>query len=455
MSHRVIAKTGKREQPNSKILEGTMKRIFLVLVVIGSFVAPSGKADNGQIPRFVPNDPFYAPTIAERIRLPEAYFRITEVEGSRGPNYPEVVVAVLDSGVDFNHPDLAGQTLPHMFENFADDIPPFPDEDGHGTSMAGKIAAVTNNGFAVSSPSGLYPGRVKLLSCRVGNMDGRIRASWVRDAFRRILELKEQGVNIIAANCSFVVGDDDPVATRELLLGLRKKEIAVFAAANTSENPVNIDSASGRLPESYGRDPELSVITITLNNGDRLSSKANWGPQTVSFTVDAMNSPGIGPMQKDDGAVGFGSGTSGSTAIAAGCFTALVQYGPEPKPLRALERMKRSARPFTDPVLGSVVRYGEVDLYAALTDDIELPLPVISSVFYNGGKKIIIRGSNFSSFPRVVINGQEVTDLIRIASDGKIKIKGPRAELGLQSGANTIQVIDATGGESSFFTLTM
>ena len=82
------------------------------------------------------------------------------------------VVAVIDSGIDFTHPDLANNqwTNPHPSENgdlhgwdFVTDTGEIKDEQGHGTAVAGIIAAEGNNSLGVTG----VMWRASLMSVRV------------------------------------------------------------------------------------------------------------------------------------------------------------------------------------------------------------------------------------------------------------------------------------------------
>ena len=96
-----------------------------------------------------PNDPYFESQWGlKRIGIPAAW------EATVGR--PDVVVAVIDTGVDASHPDLQGQFVPGT--NVLDPAQPPDDQHGHGTAMAGIIAASTNNGVGIA---GICPG------CRV------------------------------------------------------------------------------------------------------------------------------------------------------------------------------------------------------------------------------------------------------------------------------------------------
>jgi subtilisin family serine protease len=71
--------------------------------------------------------------------------------------------------------------------------------------------------------------------------------------------------------------------------------------------------------------------------------------------------------------------------------------------------------------------------------------PFISSVVYDGKKKLTISGSRFGIGPRVVINNVDRTTRISKASDTSILAKGKASKLGLRSGDNTIQIIGSDG----------
>jgi subtilisin family serine protease len=91
------------------------------------------------------NDPLY-PTeqwAPQRAGFPRAWQLIPNPT-----SLANIRVAVIDSGVDFNHPDLAMRLLPGV--NYVTPGTPPQDDNGHGTHVAGIIAAVTNNGIGIA-----------------------------------------------------------------------------------------------------------------------------------------------------------------------------------------------------------------------------------------------------------------------------------------------------------------
>lgn len=79
--------------------------------------------------------------------------------------------------------------------------------------------------------------------------------------------------------------------------------------------------------------------------------------------------------------------------------------------------------------------------------------PSISSAVFAAPKKLTIEGSLFGNSPRVIINGTDRSSRAASASDTLIILKGKMKKLGLKTGDNTVQVIDATGATSNLFVL--
>ncbi len=92
---------------------------------------------------FTPNDPYYGPYQwnLPRIRAPQAWDVVTGTSA--------VWIAIVDTGVDYTHPDLASPRLWLGWDFVNDDNNPM-DDHGHGTHVAGIAGANTNNGVGVA-----------------------------------------------------------------------------------------------------------------------------------------------------------------------------------------------------------------------------------------------------------------------------------------------------------------
>jgi serine protease len=91
----------------------------------------------------VANDPMYGSQWHyQLINMPAAWNRIT--------GQSSMVIAVVDTGVRFDHPDLAGRLSANGYDFVDLDNNPTDPSEGHGTHVAGTIAAATNNGVGVA-----------------------------------------------------------------------------------------------------------------------------------------------------------------------------------------------------------------------------------------------------------------------------------------------------------------
>ena len=158
----------------------------------------------------------------------------------------DVVVAVIDTGVDVAHPDLAnniwinageiggngidddnnGYTDDVQGYDFAKNTPKITDSGNHGTHVAGTIAAAGYNGVGII---GVQP-LAKILPLTVSSNGGSMSTSAVLEALNYVILLKERGVNIVAVNASYG-GVSATTAERRAIEALRDAGIILCAAA--------------------------------------------------------------------------------------------------------------------------------------------------------------------------------------------------------------------------------
>src|SRR5262249_41003456 len=122
----------------------------------------------------------------------------------------DVIVAVLDTGIDYMHPDLQG----NLWVNPADGSHGFTcidgtctaggqDDYGHGTHVAGTIGAMADNGQGMAGINW----RTQLLSCKFHNANGDGTVSDAILCFNKILSLRQQGFNIRVTSNSWAGGE--------------------------------------------------------------------------------------------------------------------------------------------------------------------------------------------------------------------------------------------------------
>jgi hypothetical protein len=136
-----------------------------------------------------------------------------------GSGSGNVVVAVIDSGIDYTHPDLSanmwrnpgeipGNGIDDDGNGYIDDIFGIDvvnvdsnpmDDNGHGTHTAGTIGALGNNGLGVAGVNW----HVKLLACKFLNVSGSGSDAGAIACFNYIVALKQRGVNVRVSNNSW------------------------------------------------------------------------------------------------------------------------------------------------------------------------------------------------------------------------------------------------------------
>lgn len=202
-----------------------------------------------------------------------------------------VIVAVIDTGVDYNHPDLKGRVIkgPDLANNDSDPM----DDQGHGSHVAGTIAATGNNGVGIAGIA--Y--NSKILAIKVLGGDGSGDTSKIANG---ILKAQELGAKVI--NLSLGGPQSSSVLKSAVDTVTQKGALVVVAAGNeNTQNP--------SYPAAYPN--ALSVGSTT--SSDARSSFSNYGS-----TVD-IAAPGSDILSTTEKTYKKHSGTSmASPHVAAG-----------------------------------------------------------------------------------------------------------------------------------------
>lgn len=247
---------------------------------------------------------------------------------SPGTNPP--VVAVIDSGVDYRHPDLASNIWINTAENptngldndtngyvndyygydFADSKPDPIDSGFHGTHVSGTIAAVGNNGIGVIGVN--Y--HAKIMCLRASNDGETLTDAAVISAIEYATMMEQRGVNVVAINESFGGGGFDAVESNAMVYaGTNAGIIFCCAAGNNSTD----NDTTAFYPASYRLTNEIVVAATDQN--DALASFSDYGPNTVDLGAPGVNILSllpIAPVVPPSGTV-VGWVQQGSTNYAA------------------------------------------------------------------------------------------------------------------------------------------
>jgi thermitase len=131
---------------------------------------------------FVPNDPDWPKQWGPRITEVDHAWNTTTGDSS-------VLVAVIDTGVDYDHPDLATNYVALGYDWVNNDTDPM-DDHGHGTHCAGIIGAVINNSIGISGLA-----QVRIMAEKTFDQSGR---GWFCDCAKGIIHAVEQGADILS-----------------------------------------------------------------------------------------------------------------------------------------------------------------------------------------------------------------------------------------------------------------
>src|SRR5437762_5441189 len=198
-----------------------------------------------------------------------------------------IVIAETDTGVDYNHPDLAPNIWnnpggiggcaagTHGYNTLTGTCNPMDDDavyGGHGTHVAGIMGAAGNNGAGVTGVNW----HTTILPIKWVTSNGSGLTSDLITSLNWIVQAKQAGVNIRAVNDSTVfVGTAYSQALSDEIDVLGQNGILfVTAAGNTGDNNDNLSVR--RYPCGYDRPTEICVAASDQN--DNLPSWANYGP---------------------------------------------------------------------------------------------------------------------------------------------------------------------------------
>ena len=298
-----------------------MFRKVLVMAMLPAlfWAAPAASDDAG------PNDPLYSQQWGlARVRASEAWATAT----GNG-----VTIAIVDSGVDLTHPDLAANVDMGRDADFVDgkaDTDGALDTTGHGTHVAGIAAAVTNNGVGVA---GVAP-RADILPIRVlgpdDNRTARIAAG--------IRYAADQGARVVNLSLSYsppghidtITGSMRPV--HEAIAYALSKGAVVVASAGNDSLPLCAEPAAINGVLCVGAVDRSDRPAYYSNFESRRSKRylvAPGGDQSISCANDVLSTYLRGIERVCSSVDGYESyaGTSMAAGFVSGTAALLAEEG--------------------------------------------------------------------------------------------------------------------------------
>ena len=264
---------------------------LLFILLTGIVLCPL--AVYGQV---LPNDPF--------LSQQWGWFRIAADKAwEAGYKGSGVVVAVLDTGIDLDHPDLAGNIVDGW--NFVDDNGDVSDLDNHGTMVSGIIAAVADNSeglVGVASEARIMP--LKVLDTDGGSL---------RDIASAIRYAADNGAKVVTMSFGGQYSRLSISAERAIDYAARQGCILVAAVGNNDAN-------ESIFPAAY----EQVIAVSAIDQNDARAEFSNYG-NYVEFCAPGINIVSAGK----DGDYFMCNGTSFAAPFVAGLAALILSDDPQ------------------------------------------------------------------------------------------------------------------------------
>lgn len=254
---------------------------------------------------------------------------------------PSVVVAVLDSGIDYTHPDFQGGRL-ILGPDFANNDGNPYDDYGHGTIVTGVLGATTNNGVGISGATW----NNRILAVKIAGADGYATWSWMA---KGLTYAADQGARV--ANISFSSPYSSSTIANAVSYAYQKGVVTIAAAGNSDVPP--------QYPAAY---PEVIAVS-GIDGGDLWD--CGYGP----YIGVCAYSSGVYTTRPPFG-TSYYYGTWGGTSVAApfvaGAAALVLSVNPALTPDQVRDMICRTADDLGAPGWDQYYGWGRVNLYQAV-----------------------------------------------------------------------------------------
>lgn len=256
----------------------------------------------------------------------------------------EIIIAILDTGIDYNHPDLRDRVLPgyNILNNKAIAL----DDNGHGTNIAGIIAARSNNNAGIA---GIVP-NAKLMPIKVLDAAGKSDSFYVGQGIRYAAD---NGANII------VIASGESVYTPFIAEAAEYAyNLGVLIVAATGNKSIEINYPAA-LPH---------VIAVgAVDRNDRYLDYSNYGQQIdVVAPAEGIYTTGLNNTYLAT------SGTSVAAPQVAALAAILMQKHPELSLKQLADLIRFSSDDVGDFGWDERTGFGRINFENALTMDLEI-----------------------------------------------------------------------------------
>jgi subtilisin family serine protease len=268
-----------------------------------------------------------------------------------------IIVADIDTGIDYNHEDLAFNVLRMKgtdgkdfvgFDFVHNDNLPF-DDNKHGTHTAGTIGAVGGNGIGVSGVTQ----RVSLMGVKFLSGEG---SGTTADAIRAIDYAVEHGAKVLS-NSWGGKGEDDNAALKAAIERAKAKDVLFIAAAGN--DGTDNDGKDPAYPAAFDNDNLIAVAAT--DSSDKMAFFSNYGKKTTHLAAPGAGVYSTVPGNKYESL----SGTSMACPHVAGAAALLWARHPDWNYKKVKEVLMSSVDPLPS-LQGKTVTGGRLNILKAL-----------------------------------------------------------------------------------------
>ncbi len=332
------------------------------------------------------------------------------------------VVAVIDSGIDFTHPDLTNNqwTNPNPIQSgdlhgwdFVTDSGEIKDEQGHGTAVAGIIAAEGNNALGVTG----VMWRASLMSLRVLDNTG---TGDIANAVEAIDYAVDHGAHVINLSWGTNAGS---VALRDAIERAIRRNVVVVCSAGNGGQDLGV---APYYPAAFNLRNLISVAAS--DNSDQLAEWTNWGARSVTLAAPGTN---ILTTQKGGGYWTV-TGTSAAAPVVTGIAGLLRTMRPHGSVTIITKAIADSVRQ-TTWLAGKISSGGVANAagaVAALRSSGNQSVPFQTPGYGSGGNGA---GGSFSTTPPPATTGAPGANLPNLNDARSTQPQQPRAPAPIQS----------------------
>ncbi len=263
-----------------------------------------------------------------------------------------IIIAVADTGVDLTHPDLAGKLVAGY--DFANGDTDPQDDNGHGTHVAGTIAAATNNGIGIAG----ICWQCKIMPLKGLDAQGSGYDSDLADAVRYAAD---HGARVVNASW----GGPGYSQTLDQAFTYADGKGVVLAVAAGNDGSTDVGS-----PASF----PVSIAVSATDHNDQIASFSNYGSAIAVAApgVDILSLRAAGTDMYGDGLHTVGSnyyrsnGTSMAAPHVAGLAGLILSLHPDWTPDQVRSTLTGSADDLGSPGRDDYYGYGRINAYRAL-----------------------------------------------------------------------------------------